>query len=174
MARIATFLMFNNQAEEAVKYYVSVFKNSKILNISRYGEKEIDNLSRLPEDIRPGPVGAVKSIRFLLDGEEFEAANGGPFFSFNHGISLYAKCETQAELDEIWEKLSDGGEVEECGWLRDRFGVSWQIAPAMLDSWIFDPDEERAQRVALAVLQSKKLDFDTLRKAYDGSVRSEA
>ncbi len=166
--QIVPFLCFNNQAEEAVEFYVSIFCNSRILRISRYGERELQALARLPEEIRPGPAGSVKIINFSLERQELLAANGGPFFSFNHGISLYVKCDTQAEIDNLWSKLSDGGEIEECGWLKDKFGVSWQIAPTKLDEWLSDPDQHKAQRVAIAVFSSKKLDIENLKKAYEG------
>ncbi len=158
--------MFNNQAEEAANFYVSIFKISKILKTTRWGEKE---LAALPEDIRPGPPGSVKMVRFQLNGQEFLAANGGPYFKFTEGISLYVNCETQEELGEYWKKLSDGGEIQQCGWLKDRYGVSWQIAPAVMQEMLEDPDPERAQRVMIALLQMTKIDLETLKRAYEGT-----
>ena len=168
MKKIRPHLMFNNQAGEAAAFYVSIFKNSKIIKITCYGEKELAALSRLPEDIRPGPVGSVKAVRFQLNGQEFLAANGGPYFKFSEGISLYVNCETQEELDDLWEKLSEGGEIQECGWLKDKYGVSWQIAPTIMQEMMEDPDPEKAQRVMIALLKMKKLDIETLKRAYEG------
>jgi predicted 3-demethylubiquinone-9 3-methyltransferase (glyoxalase superfamily) len=166
MQKIRLHLTFNNQAEEAANFYVSIFINSQILKITHYGEKEIAALSRLPEDIRPGPVGLAKTVRFQLNGQEFLAANGGPYFKFSEGTSLYVNCETQEEIDELWEKLSNGGEIQECGWLRDKFGVSWQIAPTIMQEMMEDPDPEKSQRVKIALLKMKKIDIETLKQAY--------
>jgi len=167
--RISTFLFFKDQAEQAVRFYTSVFDNSSIVSISRYSENEMKALSRLPEESRPGPAGTVKVIKFILDGNEYYAGNGGPYFSFSQAISLYVRCRTQDEIDYFWEKLSEGGEKEVCGWLKDRFGVSWQVAPAQLDDWLADPDTEKSSRVSIAVYDSKKLDIEVLRKAYEGA-----
>ncbi|WP_269849461.1 VOC family protein [Methanosarcina horonobensis] len=126
--KIAPCLTFNDQAEEAANFYVSifsaVFENSKILNIARFSKEELEALSYLPEDIRPGPAGSVRTIRFLLNGQEIEAVNGGNFFNFCEGMSLYVRCEDQKEIDWLWEKLSEGGEKSQCGWLKDKYGVS--------------------------------------------------
>jgi predicted 3-demethylubiquinone-9 3-methyltransferase (glyoxalase superfamily) len=155
MQKITTFLTFNNQAEEAVNLYVSVFKNSKITNVSRYGEGS------------PGPAGSVMSINFILEGQEFMALNGGPHFTFTDGISLYIDCQTQAEVDELWEKLSAGGGKGQCGWLKDRFGVSWQIIPSALGELLGDKDPRKAQNVMQAMLQMTKIDIAGLRRAYE-------
>ncbi len=173
MRDITPALVFNNRAEEAAKFYVSVFSavtgRSKILHISRYTDEELDALSNVPEEIRPGPAGSVLTVQFLLNGQEFTATNGGSYFTFCQGISLYVKCETQAEIDVLWEKLSEGGEKQPCGWLKDKFGVSWQIAPAVLDDTMTDPDPARVSRVMVAVLRMQKFDIAELRKAYAGS-----
>jgi predicted 3-demethylubiquinone-9 3-methyltransferase (glyoxalase superfamily) len=155
MPKITTFLTFDNQAEEAVSLYVSVFKNSKILNISRYGEGA------------PALAGTVMSASFMLEGQEFMALNGGPSFAFSDGISLFVSCETQAEVDELWEKLSAGGEKGPCGWLKDKFGVSWQIIPAALGQLLGDKDPKKAQNVMQAMLQMTKIDIAALRRAYE-------
>ncbi len=156
MQKIVTFLTFNNQAEEAVNLYTSVFKNSQIVNTSRYGEAG------------PGPQGSVMSIAFLLEGQEFVALNGGPQFTFSDGISLFVNCETQQEVDALWDKLSEGGEKGPCGWLKDRFGVSWQIIPTALGQMLGDKDPKKSQNVMQAMLQMTKIDIATLRRAYEG------
>ena len=156
MQKITTFLTFDNQAEEAVNLYVSTFKNSRIVSTSRYGEAG------------PGPQGSLMSAKFELEGQEFIALNGGPHFSFAEGISLFVNCETQAEVDELWEKLSEGGEKGACGWLKDKFGVSWQIIPTALGEMLGDPDPEKANRVMQAMLHMHKLDIAALRQAYEG------
>lgn len=153
--KIVTFLTFNDQAEEAVNHYTSIFKNSKIQSMSRYG------------DTGPGPAGSVMSAEFELEGQQFFALNGGPTFNFAQGISLFVKCDTQEEIDELWERLSEGGEKGPCGWLTDRFGVSWQIVPRVLGQLLGDPDPEKAQRVMNAMLQMTKLEIKTLKDAYD-------
>jgi predicted 3-demethylubiquinone-9 3-methyltransferase (glyoxalase superfamily) len=155
MQKITTFLTFDNQAEEAVNLYVSVFKNSKILSISRYGEGA------------PMPAGTVMSASFVLEGQEFMALNGGPHFTFAEGISLYVSCETQKEVDELWEKLSAGGGKGQCGWLKDKFGVSWQIIPTALGQLLGDKDPRKAQNVMQAMLQMTKIDIAALRRAYE-------
>ncbi len=155
MQKITTFLTFDNQAEEAVNFYVSIFKNSKVLSMNRYGEGA------------PMPAGTVMVASFLLEGQEFMALNGGPSFNFSDGISLYVNCETQAEVDELWEKLSEGGEKGPCGWLKDKYGVSWQIIPAALGQLLGDPDPQKSQRVMQAMLQMSKIDIATLRRAYE-------
>lgn len=156
MQKITTFLTFNDQAEEAVKLYTSVFKNSKVLSTSRYG------------DAGPGPKGTMMSATFQLEGQQFVALNGGPTFTFAQGISLFVNCETQAEIDELWEKLSEGGEKGRCGWLTDRFGVSWQIVPSVLGKLLTDQDAEKAKRVMAAMLQMRKLDIAGLQQASEG------
>ena len=154
--KITPFLWFDNQAEEATNFYVSIFKNSKINSIRHYGEAG------------PGPQGTVMTTSFELDGQEFMALNGGPEFKFTEAISFYVNCETQEEVDELWEKLSAGGEQGPCGWLKDRYGVSWQIVPAVLDELLGDPDPEKSQRVMKAMLQMGKLDINGLMQAYQG------
>jgi predicted 3-demethylubiquinone-9 3-methyltransferase (glyoxalase superfamily) len=154
--KITTFLTFNDQAEEAVKLYSSIFKNSRILSTSRYG------------DAGPGPKGSVMSANFELDGQEFVALNGGSSFSFSQGMSLYVDCETQAEVDDLWKKLSAGGSEGRCGWLTDRFGVSWQVVPRVLGQLLSDPDPERAGRAMNAMLQMSKIDIAKLEQAAEG------
>lgn len=155
MQKITTFLMFNNQTEEAVNLYVSVFKNSKIVSMNRSSEGA------------PGSKGSVISASFVLEGQEFTAFNGGPHFTFSEGISLYVNCETQQEVDELWDKLSQGGGKGQCGWLKDRFGVSWQIIPTALGELLGDPDPAKSGRVMQAMLQMTKIDIAALRRAYD-------
>jgi len=151
MQKITTFLTYNNQAEEAVNFYVSIFRNSKITGLNRYGEG-----------------GAVMSANFVLEGQEFMALNGGPSFSFAQGFSLFVNCETQAEVDELWEKLTaGGGEPGPCGWLKDKFGVSWQVIPTALGEMLGDPELEKAGRVMQAMLQMSKIDIQKLRDARD-------
>jgi len=154
MQKITPFLWFDNKAEEAVNFYTSIFRNSKIVNITHYGE------------VGPGPKGSVMIVVFQLNGQEFIALNGGPAFKFNEAISLVVNCETQGEIDELWEKLSEGGEKVECGWLKDKYGVSWQIVPIVLREMLEDGDAERSQRVMKALLQMKKIDIEGLKKAY--------
>ncbi len=154
MQKITTFLTFKDRAEEAVNFYIMLFKNSKILSIMRSGEAG------------PGPKGSVLGVTFQLDGQQFIALNGGPHFSFAEGMSLFVSCETQAEIDELWEKLSEGGEKQPCGWLKDRFGVSWQIVPPVLGEMLSDKDPEKSKRVMMAMLQMKKLDIKALTQAY--------
>lgn len=155
MQKITTFLMFNNQTEEAVNLYVSVFKNSKIVSMNRSSEGA------------PGSKGSVISASFVLEGQEFTAFNGGPHFTFSEGISLYVNCETQQEVDELWDKLSEGAGEGQCGWLKDRFGVSWQIIPTALGELLGDPDPVKSSRVMQAMLKMKKIDIAALRRAYD-------
>jgi predicted 3-demethylubiquinone-9 3-methyltransferase (glyoxalase superfamily) len=155
MQKITPFLWFNNNAEEAVNFYISIFKNSKIVNISRYGEAG------------PGPKGTVMSATFELNGQEFMALNGGPHFSFSPAISLFVKCETQQEVDEFWEKLSAGGKKERCGWLTDKYGLSWQIIPNALGRMLQDKDPEKSTRVMKAMLQMDKINIDGLKQAYE-------
>ena len=156
MKKITPFLWFNDQAEEAINLYTSIFKNSKIVSISRYGEGE------------PGPVGQVMTATFEIEGQEFMALNGGPHFAFTPAISLFVNCESQAEVDELWEKLCEGEEEGRCGWLTDKFGLSWQIIPKALGELMGDPDAEKSSRVVNAMLQMNKIDVDGLRRAYEG------
>jgi predicted 3-demethylubiquinone-9 3-methyltransferase (glyoxalase superfamily) len=155
MQKITPFLWFDDQAEEAINLYVSVFKNSKILSVSRYGEAG------------PGPAGMVMTATFQLEGQEFIALNGGPDHKFTEAISLFVDCKTQEEVDELWEKLSTGGEQGPCGWLKDRFGLSWQIVPSVLGELLGDPDPVKSQRVMQAMLQMSKIDIAGLKAAYE-------
>jgi predicted 3-demethylubiquinone-9 3-methyltransferase (glyoxalase superfamily) len=157
MQKITPFLWFDHQAEEAMNFYVSIFKNSKILSVSRYGEGG------------PGPAGQVMTGTFQLEGQEFMALNGGSDHKFSDAISFYVDCTTQEEVDELWEKLTDGGEEGPCGWLKDRFGVSWQIIPDILSELLVDPDPVKSQRVMQAMLQMKKIDIKALQDAYEQS-----
>ena len=159
MQKISPFLWFDNQAEEAVNFYVSVFKNSKVRNITHYDEA-VAKASGKPE-------GSVMTIDFQLEGQDFIALNGGPQFKFTEAISFSVDCKTQEEVDELWEKLSEGGEEGPCGWLKDKFGLSWQIVPTALVEMLQDKDAEKAKRVTRAMLQMKKLDIETLKKAYE-------
>jgi predicted 3-demethylubiquinone-9 3-methyltransferase (glyoxalase superfamily) len=156
MQKITPFLWFDNNAEEAMNFYISIFKNSKILGVSRYGEAG------------PGPKGTVMTAKFQLDGQEFLALNGGPHFKFTEAISFLVNCETQEEVDEFWEKLSEGGEKSQCGWLKDKYGLSWQIVPTVLGELMQDKDPEKSQRVMRAMLQMNKIDIQTLKQAYEG------
>jgi predicted 3-demethylubiquinone-9 3-methyltransferase (glyoxalase superfamily) len=154
MQKITPFLWFNNQAEEATKFYVSIFKNSKVARVTRNG---------------PGPKDPVVSTAFQLDGQEFYALNGGPMFTFTPAISFFIHCETQGEIDEFWSKLSNGGTQERCGWLKDKFGVSWQVVPSILGKLLQNPDPEKSKRVMAAMLQMKKLDIKGLQQAAEGA-----
>lgn len=160
MQKITPFLWFDGKAEEAAKFYVSVFKNSRIGTISRYDE-EGAKASGMPK-------GTAMVVTFRLDGQEFMALNGGPHFKFTEAISFMVDCKTQEEVDYFWEKLSEGGEEGQCGWLKDRYGLSWQIVPAVLGKLIADKDAEKSGRVMAAMLMMKKLDIKKLKKAYDG------
>lgn len=153
--KITTFLTFDGRAEEAVELYTSIFENSRVVSTNRYG------------DAGPGPKGSFMSATFELAGQEFIALNGGPSFAFSQGISLFVDCETQDEVDELWEKLSDGGEKGPCGWLTDRFGVSWQIIPRVLGELLGDPDRRKADRVMNAMLGMDKIEIAGLRQAYE-------
>ena len=153
MQKIVPFLWFDNQAEDAMNYYVSLFKNSKILNVSRYGEAG------------PGPKGTVMSATFKLEGQEFYALNGGPHFKFSQAISFFVNCESQPEVDWLWEKLSEGGQKQQCGWLIDKYGISWQIIPTVLGELLQGKDTARAQRVMQAMMQMDKIDIKTLKQA---------
>ena len=154
--KITTFLWFDDNAEEAMNHYVSIFKNSKVLNVSRFGEGG------------PGTSGAVMTATFELEGQEFMALNGGPAFPFTEAISLFVSCETQAEVDELWDKLVEGGSPSQCGWLKDKFGLSWQIIPNALGKLMGDKDPEKAGRVMQAMLQMQKIDIKALERAYAG------
>jgi predicted 3-demethylubiquinone-9 3-methyltransferase (glyoxalase superfamily) len=154
MQKITPFLWFDDQAEEAMNFYVSIFKNSKVASITRYGEAG------------PGPKGTVMSATFSLDGQEFFAINGGPLFKFTEAISLFVNCETQQEVDELWDKLSAGGKPSRCGWLKDKFGLSWQIIPSILGKMLGDRDADKAKRVMQAMLKMDKLDIKKLEQAY--------
>ena len=156
MQKITTFLWYDNNAEEAANFYVSLFKNSKINGVTRYG------------DAGPGPAGTVMVVNFVLEGQEFIALNGGPLFKFTEAVSLYVNCETQAEVDELWEKLSAGGSKSRCGWLKDKYGLSWQIVPMILAGMLSDKDPKKVARLTEAFLKMKKLDVEELRKAFDG------
>ena len=159
MQKITPFLWFDNQAEEAANFYVSVFKNSKIVSSSRYGEEGQEITGQKP--------GTVMTVEFELEGQRFTALNGGPQFKFNESISFLVDCETQEEVDEYWEKLSAVPEAEQCGWLKDKFGVSWQIIPRALGEMLGDPDPAKSQRVMRAMLQMHKIDIAALRQAYE-------
>ncbi len=155
--KITTYLWFDREAEEAANLYTSIFKNSKILNVARYG------------DAGPGPKGTAMTVNFQLDGQEFIALNGGPMYKFTEAISLLVDCETQEEVDRLWNKLTaDGGEESMCGWLKDKFGLSWQIIPSALFRLMSDPDPEKSKRVMEAMLQMKKIDVPTLERAHAG------
>lgn len=154
--KITPFLWFDGNAEEAMNFYVSVFKNSKVVTVSRYG------------DTGPGTKGAVMSATFQLDGQNFHALNGGPMFKFTPAISFFVNCETQEEVDELWEKLSESGEKQQCGWLKDRHGLSWQIIPSILGKLLQDRDPAKAGRVMNAMMQMKKIDIKGLQQAAEG------
>ncbi len=154
MQKITPFLWFDNNAEEAMNFYLSVFKNSKVLSVSRYGEAG------------PGPKGSVMTAIFQLNGQEFIALNGGPHFKFTEAISFSLDCKTQEEVDEFWEKLSEGGEKSRCGWLKDKYGLSWQVNPTVLGEMLQDKDPEKSKRVMEAMLQMDKIDIKTLKQAY--------
>jgi predicted 3-demethylubiquinone-9 3-methyltransferase (glyoxalase superfamily) len=153
--KITTFLWFDNNAEEAANFYTSIFKNSKILSLSHYGEAG------------PGPKGSVMSVTFQLEGQEFMALNGGPYFKFTEAISLFVDCATQAEVDDLWARLSAGGQEGQCGWLKDKFGLSWQIVPSELNELLGGRDVEGSNRAMQAMLQMKKIDIAKMRKAYE-------
>lgn len=156
MQKIIPFLWFDNQAEEAARFYTSLFPNSKVLNVSYYGEG------------MPQPAGTAMMVSFTLDGQEYMALNGGPYFSLSEAFSIYVNCETQEEVDHLWETLSEGGEKSQCGWLKDRYGLSWQIVPTALGELMQDPDPDKTQRVTEAMLKMNKLDIQGLRDAYEG------
>lgn len=155
MQKITPFLWFNNQAEEAANFYVSLFKNSRIINVARYGEAG------------PGPKGTAMTVTFELVGQRYIALNGGPQFKFTEAFSLLINCETQDEVDTLWEKLSAGGERTCCGWLKDKYGLSWQVIPTVLSEMLQDKDPKKSQRVMQAMLQMTKIDIALLKQAYD-------
>lgn len=155
MQKIVPFLWFNGNAEEAANFYVSIFKNSKIINVSRFG------------DAGPGPKGAVMSVTFQLEGQQFYALNGGPQFSFTPAISLFVNCESQQEVDQLWNRLAEGGHPNQCGWIQDKFGLSWQIIPTMLGQLLQDNDKEKAGRVMKAMMKMGKIDTEILQQAYN-------
>jgi predicted 3-demethylubiquinone-9 3-methyltransferase (glyoxalase superfamily) len=155
MQKITPFLWFDGRAEEAMNHYISIFKNSKVVSLTRYG------------DAGPGAKGTVMTVAFQLEGQDFVALNGGPQFKFNEAISLVVNCETQQEIDELWKKLSAGGEPSRCGWLKDKFGLSWQIIPAVLGRMLQDKDPLKAGRVMQAMLQMDKIDVNRLKQAYE-------
>lgn len=156
MQKISPFLWFDNQAEEAMHFYVSIFKQSKVGHIVRYG------------DAGPGPNGSVMTASFELDGQQFTALNGGPRFKFTEAISFVVDCQDQAEVDDLWDRLSEGGEKGPCGWLKDKFGLSWQIVPSVLIELISDPDRQKSRRVMEAMLQMSKIDVAKLKAAHEG------
>jgi len=156
MQKITPFLWFDGNAEEAMNFYVSIFKNSRVVNVTRYG------------DAGPGPKGTVMSATFQLEGQDFYALNGGPQYQFTPAISLFVHCETQQEVDDLWNKLLEGGESHRCGWLRDKYGLSWQIIPNVLGKMLQDKDPKRANRVMQAMLKMDKIDIKGLKEAYEG------
>lgn len=160
--RITPCLWFDDQAEEAVAFYTGVFRQSRIVKVSRYGEAG--------QEIHGKPAGSVMTIAFELDGQAFTALNGGPAFTFNEAISFQVNCKTQEEVDHYWEKLSEGGdeEAQQCGWLKDKYGVSWQIVPGVLIDMLADADSEKSQRAMTAMLAMKKIDIDELQRAFAG------
>lgn len=159
MKKITPFLWFDNNLEEAMKFYASVFKNTKIGNVSRYGEGA------------PVPAGSVMTATFEIEGQEFMALNGGPVFKFTEAISFFVNCENQEEVDELWTKLTtNGGEESQCGWLKDKFGLSWQIIPKQLGEMLGDKDPKKSQNVMQAMLKMKKIDVSKLKEAYDQAV----
>ena len=156
MQKITPFLWFDNNAEEAVNFYISIFPNSRILNVSRYG------------DAGPWPKGSVMTISFDLQGQQFTALNGGPVFKFNEAVSFFVNCESQHEVDELWNKLVSGGTPSQCGWLKDKFGLSWQIIPSALMRLMGDKNPAKSHRVMQAMLKMNKIDIGVLQQAYDG------
>ncbi|MEZ4864925.1 MAG: VOC family protein [Caldilineaceae bacterium] len=154
MQKIVTFLWFDNQAEEAVKFYTSIFDDAQVTEVTRYGKAG------------PGAEGSVMTITFQLEGQMFMALNGGPEFKFNEAVSLFVNCKTQAEIDELWAKLTEGGAEGPCGWLKDKYGLSWQIVPTAMFEYLRDPNPEKTQRVTEAMFQMKKLDIAALQQAY--------
>jgi predicted 3-demethylubiquinone-9 3-methyltransferase (glyoxalase superfamily) len=160
MQKITPFLWFDDKAEEAANFYVSLFKNSKIVDTARYDEAGAKAAGR--------PKGSVMVIEFELEGQKFVALNGGPHFKFTEAVSFVVNCERQEEVDNFWDKLSEGGEESQCGWLKDKYGLSWQVVPTALTEMLKDKDSEKSQRVMKAMLQMKKIDIPTLKQAYEG------
>jgi predicted 3-demethylubiquinone-9 3-methyltransferase (glyoxalase superfamily) len=157
MQKITPFLWYDDKAEEAANFYVSTFKNSRVKKVTRYPEGS------------PGPVGSVMTVEFELDEQEFVALNGGPHFKFTEAVSFVVNCETQEEVDYFWEKLTaDGGQESQCGWLKDKYGLSWQVVPTILPKLFEDKDPEKSKRVMQAMLQMKKIDIETLKRASEG------
>ena len=161
MQKITTFLWFDGQAEEAAQYYVSIFKNSRIVGTTRYDQEASQAAGR--------PKGSVMTVEFELDGQRFTALNGGPHFKFTEAISFVVNCQTQEEVDTYWEKLSSGGGEVQCGWIKDKFGLSWQIVPTILPELLSDPEPQKSQRVMKAMFTMKKLDIRALKQAYEKS-----
>ena len=159
MQKITTFLWFDDKAEEAANFYTSIFKNSRIIGMTRYDEAASKAAGR--------PKGSVMTVEFMLEGQELTALNGGPIFKFTEAISLVVNCETQQEIDEYWGKLSKGGDESQCGWLKDRYGLSWQVVPTVLKQMLQDKDARKSQAVMKAMLQMTKLDIAALKQAYD-------
>ncbi len=159
MQKITPFLWFDDKAEEAVNFYASIFQNSKIGSITRYGEEGAEVSGR--------PKGTVMTVTFQLEGQEFMALNGGPVFQFTEAISFLVNCETQEEVNELWEKLSEGGKEGQCGWLKDKYGVSWQVIPSILGELLQDKDAKKSKKVMKAMLQMGKIDIETLKRAHD-------
>ena len=157
MGKITPFLWFDGQAEEAVNFYVSVFENAKILKVARYGEDS------------PGAAGTVMTVEFELDGQEFVALNGGQHYTFTPAVSFYIDCATQAEVDHFWERLAEGGETNRCGWLQDKYRLSWQVVPSVLPQLLKDDNAQKADAVMQAMLKMTKLDVKTLQDAYDAA-----
>jgi len=162
LARIGICLWFDNQAEDAATYYTSVFKNSKIHSTTRYGKAGFE--------VHKRPAGSVMTVVFELNGLRFTALNGGPLFKFNEAVSIEVHCDSQKEVDYYWEKLTAGGDpnAQQCGWLKDKFGVSWQVVPDGMDEMLGDPNSAKSQRAFAAMMNMKKLDIGALKKAYDG------
>ncbi len=160
MPKITLHLWFDSQAEEAAKYYVSIFRNSKIRGMTRYGKAGFE--------VHGQPEGKVMTVEFELEGQKFIALNGGPAFKFNEAVSFMVNCENQKEIDYFWEKLTEGGTIVQCGWLKDRFGVSWQVTPTVLAKMLRDPDQQKVDRVTNAFLKMKKFDIQALTRAYEG------
>jgi predicted 3-demethylubiquinone-9 3-methyltransferase (glyoxalase superfamily) len=160
MNKITPCLWFDSEAEEAANFYVSLFENSRIKRISRYGKEGFEVHGR--------PAGSVMTVEFELAGQTFTALNGGPIFKFTEAVSFQVHCATQAEVDRFWSRLSEGGQEGPCGWLKDRYGLSWQVVPAVLPEMLLDPDPAKAQRVTKAFLQMKKFDIAALERAYQG------
>jgi predicted 3-demethylubiquinone-9 3-methyltransferase (glyoxalase superfamily) len=160
--KITPCLWFDDQAEEAVAFYTGIFRNSRLVSVTRYGDAG--------HEIHGKPAGSVMTVAFELDGQAFTALNGGPVFKFNEAISFQVSCETQEEVDYYWEKLSDGGDetAQQCGWLKDKYGVSWQVVPTILLEMLNDPDSEKSQRAMAAMLHMKKIDIDALKRASAG------